>query len=152
MMDALIFAGVALTIGAILLCKRVSYIAAALFAFQLVAIAGAALSAMGQPRPIWTMYPQPAEVTIISYVLDEPRAIYLWVASPTGPMAIVLPWNEQKAAQLHTAGEAAKKAHTALKGKLSKAKGRPGELGTKDDEKPIFYPEPQRPLPPKQGE
>lgn len=154
MTGALIFAAIALLTGVYLLIVGRSWPACAMFAMLIIGVAGTGVESLGQPKPLWSEYPAPTEVTVLAYSLDEGRAIYLWVLIPGAPvpLAYALPWSEQKAAQLHTAGEAATAAHTALKGQLSKAKGKPGELGTKDDEKSIFYPAPRAPNPPKQGE
>jgi hypothetical protein len=147
---AIIFAAIALVVGAILLFRHPSYTSAALFTFLLLSVAGTGIDSLGQPKPFWAAYPKPQDPTIVGFVLDGGHAIYVWLQTDGPPVAYALPWSEPEAAQLHDAAEAAKAAGVPLKGKL--VEGKPGEPGTKDNEKILAYPAPQPPLPPKAGE
>ncbi len=145
MTDAILFAGVAVALGAYLILRHPSWGSVGPFIGLLVAVVMAVICSLGLPRPGCNLT---KESTVVAYVLDEGRAIYLWLQTDAAPLSCELPWSEKQAAQIHDAGEAAKVQGVALKIK-GKGKGKPGDPGTKDDEKLMAYPEPQQPNPPK---
>ncbi len=145
-----IFALVALLVGGGLLLRRPSWTSAGLFAVLLVSIAGMALSCLGQPKPWEATWPKPKDFAIVGFVLQEPKAIFVWLQTDGPPVAYVLPWSEPQAAALHEAGEAAKAQGTQLKGRPG-AQGLPGQANTQDKESIMPYPAPQPPLPLKQS-
>ena len=151
-----IFAVVAVLVAAFLLWRRgpVTYASCALFALLLVSMAGLSWASLGLPKPLWAEYPLPEKVAVLGFALEEPRAINLMLAMPDGPRLYRLPWDEKQAAGLTDAAGKAKAQHAPLMMAMSaiEGKGKPGESGTKDTEKPLFYPQPHAPLPEKQGE
>ena len=100
------------------------------------------IQSLGFPRPIdFTSFDE--DPVIISYVLDEPNAIYLWVeiAGSSIPRSIVLPWEDGMARELHNAAQA--------------SRGTGGTLTMIGDgdgaEGPMFHAQPIPPSPPKTG-
>jgi len=149
MIESLIFAGIAVAIGGYLIFKHPSWIGVGLFIALLLSVPGMVLSALGQPKPAWAGCALSKESTVVGFSLDEGRAIYLWLQTSGAPLSCQLPWNEQQAAQISDADAAAKAQGVPLK---IKAHGKPGQTGTRDDEKLMAYPAPQPPLPLKQGD
>jgi hypothetical protein len=150
MTPAMLFGAIAAGVGAILLCRSApSWASCALFALLASAVALTGVTSLGRPRPLWAAQPRLAEATVVAYVLDEGKAIYLWIAGDP-PMAYCLPWDERRAAELHHADERARATHSLLRAVFDP--GKRGAPGTTDDEKMMFYASPQQPLPPKQGE
>jgi len=152
--NAAIFSAAALIVGAYLLFHgKLTHLRCALFAVLLVTEAGIGLSSLGLPKPIMLEMQKPPTVTVLAYTLDEGQAIYLWVGVPglAMPVAYQIPWSKQTAQSLFKAAEQAKKMNTALK-MSGKPNGKPGEKNTVDNEKPLFYADPQHPNPTKMGE
>lgn len=151
MTEAIIFAGIAVAIGACLLLRRPTLtMANILFVALLSSVTGLAFNCLGQPKPLWAGCNLTKESTVLGYSLDEGHAIYLWLQTDGAPLSCELPWDEKQAAQINDASGAAKSQGVPLKIKI-KGAGKPGQPGTKDDEKPLAYPAPVPPLPPKQG-
>ncbi len=150
MTEALIFASIAVAIGGYLMLRHPSWVGVALFSCLLVGITGTVLNALGQPKPVWAGCNLTKESTVLGFYPKEGEAIYLWLQTDGAPLSCELPWNEATAAQINDASGDAKSQGVPLKIKM-KGAGKPGQPGTKDDEKPMAYPEPQSPLPPKQG-
>jgi hypothetical protein len=147
---AIIFALVALLVGAGLLLRSPSWASTGLFAMLLGSIAGMGILSLGQPKPVWAGCNLTKESTVLAFSLDEGRAVYLWLQTDGAPpLSCALPWDEKQAAQINSAAEDAKAQGVPLKIQMKGAK--PGQPGTKDDEKPLAYPAPVPPLPPKQG-
>jgi hypothetical protein len=151
-----IFAAIAVIVGAFLLWRRgpISYASCALFAVLLVSMAGISWASLGLPKPLWAEYPLPEKAVVLGYALEEPRAINLLLGMPDGPRLYRLPWDEKQAAGLTDAAGKAKAQHAPLMMTMSaiEGSGKPGASGTKDTEKPQFYPQPRPALPEKQGE
>jgi hypothetical protein len=151
-----IFALAAVVVGAFLLWRRgpVTYASCALFVVLLVSMAGLSWASLGLPKPLWAEYPLPEKAAVLGFALEEPHAINLMLAMPDGPRLYRLPWDEKQAAGLMDAAGKAKAQHAPLMMAMSaiEGKGKPGESGMTDTEKPLFYPQPHAPLPEKQGE
>lgn len=101
---------------------------------------------LGRPRPM-TFSTINAEATVLRSVLKENDAIYLYLAVPgiAEPRSVVLPWNKNLAKQLMQAQGAAQRGS-------GKVKMHMRGIGSGDDRKPMFYPDPQPPLPLKQND
>jgi hypothetical protein len=117
-------------------------------------------SSLGLPRPTM-LEPHYPQGTVVSYVVDEPDAILLWLV-PDGssmPRSYALPFDNKQALQLQHAFEIAKKSGTQVR--MGKGGGKAGQgtedgkgggavtraaTGTDDrtSEAAVFYPEPQR--------
>lgn len=131
-----------LMVGGYLWWRLASWDAPALLVCCAVGVWMASVSVMGLPRPAGhALLANWDDFEVLSYQLDEGKAIYLWVQRDQ-PIAYQLPWNEDTARKLHEAAENAKEQHAGLRGK---------SLSKKDHPEPqwSFYPEPVQPLPPK---
>lgn len=101
---------------------------------------------LGRPKPATMEWAAGAvtEATVLGAIVDEDRAIYLWLRfdeSPE-PRAYMLPWNMATARQLHEAMRQGQARGTTVRMR------RPFESEAEADE-PLFYAEPQPSLPPK---
>lgn len=156
MIVAGLFAAVAVWTGTYLLWRQgTTYLSAGLFALQMVAIAGVAWASLGLPKPLRVEYPLPEKAAVLGFALVEPKEIDLMLAMPDGPRLYRMPWDEKQAAALSDADGKAKAQHAPLMMSMSAADGKDAkkaESGTRDKEKPMFYPQPRAPLPDKQGE
>ena len=72
------------------------------FAVLLAAAYLTGAAVLGRPKPISLEFMQANEVAIISFVLDEPKAIYLWLMLEE-PRAYVIPWSKDTAKNLREA-------------------------------------------------
>lgn len=158
---AAFYAALALALGGYVLMAGCAYRpwrrVAALLAF-LLSLAASDLETAGAPKPLaleWRALGEGTRVVAASF--DEPRSIYLWLASPgdRAPRAYALPWDERLAAQLHMAMREAQRSGTdvLMAGKryrrLNGADRLNGVDGI-DREKPLFYAAPQPARPEKQ--
>jgi hypothetical protein len=103
--------------------------------------------ALGQPRPMWTVFTPVGKGHVVGAVFDEPAHIFLWVQRDgEPPVSYALPWSEQQAAQLQEAMQAAKKTGQRLEvaRRQSGDAAEGGPLGALR-----FYAVPQRGNPPK---
>lgn len=107
---------------------------------------------MGRPKPVWLDWlggPAHAggDAEVLAEQMREGEAIYLWLRLPGAaePVAYRLPWDEQAARALHEARRQTEKSGVAVRMR------REGRESTEESE-PLFYPEPQRALPPKLAE
>lgn len=122
--------------------------AVVLFAALMTAGYGALADLLGRPKPVLLEWFKATaeDVEVIASDARENEAIYLWLRFPDGgaPRAYALPWNLEMAKRLHGA-----KAEAAQDGRGLRMRG---QLGSEGDEvtEPVFYPEPQPALPPKQ--
>ncbi len=102
---------------------------------------------LSRPKPIQleTAHKQLQEVGVLSSLMKENEAIYLWLQLPdiAEPRSYKLPWSEETAKQLHKAKQEAEASGTSVQMK------KPFEE-TEDNREPIFYAAPQAALPPKQ--
>ncbi len=140
-----LFALFAVTVGACAISARGPWIRASAFAVSL-GLSGALWQlSLGLPRPVLLAAPTG---TVLSYRLDEPRAIYLWVTPPRGtvPASLKLPWSERQAVQLQEAAEQAKKHGQPLQ--VGAVPGRAG-LASPVRGEVRFYARQPPPLPPK---
>ena len=107
---------------------------------------GGLVDLLGRPKPAtmeWVMGAAP-EATVLGASLRENEAIYLWLQfdETPAPRAYVLPWSLETAKQLQKATQQAEAQGSAVRMR------RPFE-STPDPNEPLFYAEPQPPLPPK---
>lgn len=72
-----------------------------------ILIAGLFLT-LGSPRPMWLANSLDGG-SVVAIVYDEPNAIYIWVTPPLGtvPVAITIPWEDEKAEEIREAEEEA---------------------------------------------
>jgi hypothetical protein len=97
---------------------------------------GTYLTTLGHPAPSWSQYIK--DMQVIATHFDEPRAIYVWgFNGGTEPIAVVLPWDVEKAKDAHEA-----------QGEAGEA-GVPMVMGWSEGEY-VFYPAPVEPLPEKE--
>ena len=87
------------------------------------------------------------EATVVGSKLREGEAIYVWIelADTDEPRAYRLPWQQELAKQLYGAEREAEVKGTKVQMRL------PFKKRT-DDREPLFYAQPQPPLPPKRAE
>ena len=140
-----LFALLAVTVGACAISARGPWIRAAAFSVSLGVSAALWQLSLGLPRPVLISAPTG---TVVGYHLDEPRAIYLWVTPPGSaiPASLELPWSERQAAQLQEAAEKAKKRGQPLQ--VGAIPGRAGLTSAVQGEV-RFYARQPPPLPPK---
>jgi hypothetical protein len=157
-----VFGAIAVLLGAVILfSQRISHwVRVSVFCILLCALPMLWQSSLGLPRPTM-LEPHDPRGTVVSYVVDEPNAILLWLV-PDGssmPRSYALPFDSKQAMQLQDAFETAKKNGTQVRmgkggdkagqgtkdGKDDGALSR-GPTGTDDrtSEARMFYPEPQR--------
>lgn len=102
---------------------------------------------LSRPKPtqLEAMHKHVEQVEVLSSVMQENKAIYLWLQIPEvdEPRAYQLPWSEETAKELHKAKQEAEEAGTQVSMK------KPFEK-TVDNQEPIFYAAPQPPPPMKQ--
>ncbi len=102
---------------------------------------------LGRPKPIDLEWGQPdlADATVLGSDMREDEAIYLWLRfdGVDVPRAYVLPWSQDLAQQLQSATRQAEEDGTEVRMREPLNGDRP------DDEEPVFYAQPQSPLPPK---
>jgi len=101
---------------------------------------------LSRPKPVSLEWWQrdAAEATVVSAKLREGEAIYLWIelAELDEPRAYRLPWQQEIAKQLFGAQREAEANGTKVQMRLP--------FADRDDEaEPVFYAQPQPPLPPK---
>lgn len=140
----ILFGLLALTVGSCAISARGPWIRTGAFCLCLGLSAALWQVSLGRPRPVLFSAPTGR---VVSYSLDEPRAIYLWVMPPgaTIPASFELPWSERQASQLQTAAEQAKKAGQPLQ--AGHAGGSIGSDRLGEDVR--FYPQERKPIPPK---
>jgi hypothetical protein len=102
---------------------------------------------LSRPKPIdleWR-HRDVSEATVVSAIMREGSAIYLWLQLPETeePRAYALPWDQSLAKQLHEAQQQAEANGNGLRVRL------PLESSL-DEREPVFYAPPQPPLPPTQ--
>jgi len=99
---------------------------------------------LSRPKPVLleTVHKDIEQVQVLSSIMKENEAIYLWLQLPEveEPRSYELPWSEETAKQLHKAQQDAEQTGTEVKMK------KPFEK-TMDTEDPIFYAAPQTPPP-----
>jgi len=102
---------------------------------------------LGRPKPIALEWKRAelAEAKVLAADLREGESIHLWlsVAGTGEPRAYVLSWDQKLAEQLHRAQREAAARGTAVNAKNLFSQGR-------DDQRPLFYAQPQPVRPPKQ--
>jgi hypothetical protein len=88
-----------------------------------------------------------SEATVVGSKLREGEAIYVWIelAETDEPRAYRLPWQQELAKQLYGAQREAEAKGTKVRMRL------PFKQRTEDRE-PVFYAQPQPPLPPKRAD
>ncbi len=121
--------------------------AVVLFAGLLVVGFGSLADLLGRPKPAqFEWFRANAEgVEVLSSDIRENEAIYLWLRQAPGdpPRAYKLPWDIEVAKQLYGAQAQAQET-----GRGVRMRGRLQDSG--DPTEPVFYPDPQEALPPKQ--
>ncbi len=102
------------------------------------------LDLLGRPKPIGLEWADVADSRVLGFSFREGEAIYVWLQTEDlpEPRAYVLPWSLRKAEQLQGAARRANARGTAVRMR------RPFEPDRETAE-PMFYAEPQPPLPPK---
>ncbi|MGH7049151.1 MAG: hypothetical protein ACREFS_12550 [Acetobacteraceae bacterium] len=146
-MSPALFVVAALIAGAASLFAAAAWLRAGAYAGLVAAMLALWWTALGHPRPALFGMPHG---TVAGYALDEPRAIDVQVRPPGGgaPVTWALPWNEQTAQQLETAGAEAKKMGRPLAIRGRRGGGRGFE--TSHHAGPVFYPAAAPQLPAKQ--
>ena len=99
---------------------------------------------LGRPKPLGLEWRDVEKAQVLSGVPVENDAIYLWLTVPGSPepRAYVLPWSQNAAQQLQDATGKAEAEGTAVE--MAMPSG--GGLDTRE---PMFYAQPQPPLPAK---
>ena len=101
---------------------------------------------LSRPKPVLleTVHKDTEQVQVLSSIMKENEAIYLWLQLPDvdEPRSYQLPWSEEAAKQLHKAQQEAEQSGTDVKMK------KPFEK-TQDDKEPVFYAAPQEAPPAK---
>lgn len=109
---------------------------------------GSLTDLLGKPKGIsleWARRNVP-EATVLSVSMNEDHAIYVWLQfdDDPEPRAYALPWSLSRAKELQEAMEYGKAWGTKVRMRRPFGK----DIGKHD---PMFYAEPQPPLPPKHG-
>lgn len=144
MIDAIVFAVLALAIGLASIYAKSAWLRAGSYAGLVAGMMLLWYFSLGQPRPQYFQIPSG---TVLSYQLDEPNAIYLWLV-PNGsvePLALALPWHDDVASNLVDAARRRGDPGDSLKIKTER-----GEMGLRT--KPVFYVTHSHELPPKAQE
>jgi len=104
---------------------------------------------LSRPKPaqLETLVNGKDDLTVLSSIMREDEAIYLWLQLPDArePRSFQLPWSEATAKELHKATQEAEDTGTAVKMTQPQEK-------TEDTQQPVFYAQPQEPPPEKQIE
>jgi len=99
---------------------------------------------LSRPKPaqLETVHKDVEQVQVLSSIMEEDEAIYLWLQLPEvdEPRSYQLPWSDEMAKQLHKAQQEAEQTGQEVKMK------KPFEK-TLDTEDPVFYAAPQSPPP-----
>ena len=100
---------------------------------------------LGRPKPLGLEWRDVEKAQVLSGVAVENEAIYLWLTVPGSPepRAYVLPWSQNAAQQLQDATGKAEADGTAVEMAM------PSDRGGLDTGQPMFYAQPQPPLPAK---
>lgn len=141
MTDIAIFAALSALVGLISIYGRSASLRAASFGGLVLGMLLLWYASLGIPRPQYLHVPHG---TVLSFHLDEPNAIYLWLL-PDGsarPLALELPWQKDVAGNLVDASE-----RRANQG--DRIKIRDGIVGSGLRTKPLFYVSHSEALPPK---
>ncbi len=104
MIEILALLAFALAQGVFLLWSRRTPTAALTFAALSFIVAAGAIEALSQPKPINLEWRSAEEADVLWYELREGVSIHLMLSSPSGPRFYVMPWNQEQAEQLQTAG------------------------------------------------
>ena len=103
---------------------------------------------LSRPKPaqLETVHKDIDQVKVLSSMMVEDEAIYLWLRLPevTEPRSYVLPWSDEVAKQLHKANQDAEEQGTEVEMK------KPFEK-TVDNQEPVFYAAPPPAPPEKQA-
>jgi len=104
---------------------------------------------LSRPKPtqLETLVQGVADLTVLSSIMREDEAIYLWLQLPNvrEPRSFQLPWSEETAKELHKANQEAEDQGTEVK--MAKPQDK-----SEDTQEPVFYAEPQEAPPEKQIE
>jgi len=143
---AAILAAIAIWSHRKLWAKLSAVVATALF-IPAIYLSYADLLSRPKPASIEWWHQDASEATVVASRLREGEAIYLWIEIPDSdePRAYKLPWQQQMAKELFGAQREAEAMGTKVQMRLP----------FKDPEKaldPVFYAQPQPPLPSKQAE
>ncbi len=99
---------------------------------------------LSRPKPVLleTVHNDVEQVQVISSLMQEDKAIYLWLQLPgvDEPRSYQLPWSDEAARELHKAMQEAEKSGTEVKMK------KPFEVSV-DNQEPVFYASPPAPPP-----
>lgn len=141
------FAILALVLGAGAMFSRSLPVRAACYCTALLATLALGWYSLSLPQPSWLGTP-PGR--LVSYSLDEPVAIYVWI-QPKGsstPQAFMLPWDKSRAIEIRNAEAQAKEQGMDVMARGS-LPGRSKKHGSGLRGIPMFYPAPPPPLPEK---
>lgn len=141
MIDVVVFAVVSVTVGLVSIHAKPAALRTAAFAVLIGSTIGLWYFSLGLPRPEYAHVPNG---TVLSYSLDEPKAIYLWLM-PDGsaePLAFVLPWRNDVAGNLVHAAQSKATPSDSLR-----VRNQNGQKGL--PVKPLFYVSHVHGLPPK---
>ncbi|MGH7056432.1 MAG: hypothetical protein ACREFZ_00930 [Acetobacteraceae bacterium] len=150
MIPAAAFAALAVLAGAASLFARTALVRCGAYCVLLCAVSAVWLGALGHARPV-ALLPGIGRPngTVVAFRVDEPRAIYVWlaIAGTAEPLALRLPWQERRAEALVAAERQAQAGHgtVRMRGRHGSGRGSSGH----SHEKPMFYPTPPAPLPAK---
>ncbi len=102
---------------------------------------------LSRPKPLsleWASEKM-ADATVVASVMREGEAIFIWLQLPDTPepRAYALPWDEQRARELHEANREAEASNSQVR--MRESDGQP-----LDEREGLFYAAPQPPPPPKE--
>ncbi len=143
---AIVLAGICIWSHRKLFAKLSAVLAAALF-IPTIYLSYADLMSRPKPMSLEWWHQDASEATVVGSRLREGDAIYLWIELPDTdePRAYRLPWQHELAKQLYGAEREAQANGTKVQMRLP-FEDRP------DDQEPLFYAQPQPPMPPKHVE
>jgi hypothetical protein len=136
-------------VGFVSICGKSGTLRAGAFAGLIASTLALWYSSLGLPRPGYL--PIPSGI-VLSYRLDEPKAIYLWLLPDDSvqPLAFQLPWRDDVATNLVDAARSRATPDDSLRVANTREHGLIGGIGPPT--KPLFYVTHVRALPPKATE
>jgi len=112
------FAALSVLVGVWAWAHRPGWWTVGVYPVLVFALYFSAVEVMGTSKPKWLEWREMDVVRVISYVLDEPSAIHIWIEAKDGPRAYVIPWDKKIARQLRAADSDARGRETDLKMKF----------------------------------
>ncbi len=105
---------------------------------------------LSKPKPLAFEFNRAEKAEVISAVLDEGKAIYLWLKTPDQPRYYEIPWDQDVALQLQGAMREAQKKGTGIGMRLQEAEKVPLGKSVEQRDPQRFFPLPFPPPPEKQ--